>query len=83
MSASYRHWMECLLVVSSSQRLSTGERRLTLIGRVVRELSLCIVDHHTADDVAAVDENLGEDEPLPEVISTGSWSANENAKHGK
>jgi hypothetical protein len=39
-----------------------------LIGRVVGKLSLCVVHDHTTDDVAGVDEDLGEDEALPEVI---------------
>jgi hypothetical protein len=47
-----------------------------LIGRVVGKLSLCVVYDHTADDVAAVDEDLGENEALPEVIPARRFMVN-------
>ncbi len=47
---------------------------LTLVGGVVRELALGAVYDHAGDEVASENENLSDDEALPEVISTDKTS---------
>jgi hypothetical protein len=50
------------------------KRQLTLVGRVVRELALGAVYDHAGDQVTGENENLGNDEALPEVISADKTS---------
>ena len=67
--------MEYLVIVSHGSNENLHKGIPTLIGRIIGELSLRIIHHHATDDVAGIDEDLGEEESLPEVISVVVWSA--------
>lgn len=49
------------------------ESKRTLVGRVESELSLSTVHDQTHDQIARVDEDLGADEALPEVIRSSHF----------
>ena len=49
-------------------------RRLTLVSRIVRELTLIRVDYYAHGDVDREDEDFGADETLPEVHGASHFS---------